>query len=298
MAGFCLGEDVDSALINIDETAKQLAKMENLNDVIDVKNFADAAQIFYKTQDDFETSQKAKEVSIRSCHRAGQILGGIPREKGGRPLKNSSARLTRFQKILDDTGISRDTASKWQKIASIPDEKFEAYFPDREYYAQEYSIADLMRFAGKWYQGSEVVEWETPQWLFDLLDREFHFNLDVCATPDNAKCSRFFTEEHNGLKQDWDGICWMNPPYGKYIPDWVEKAHRSSLNGATVVCLVPSRTDPVWWWDYCIKGEIRFLKGRLKFGEGDNSAPFPSAVIIFAPNIESKVVWWNVSEGS
>ena len=298
---FVLGEDVSKAIINVDETQRQLANMENIEDVVKIKNMADAAQLFYKTQDDYATSQKAKEVSMRSIRRAGEILGGVPREDGKRTDLTSDGdrlRLTKYQRIIDDAGIGESTAKEWQKIAKIPDDKFESYFPDREYYIQEYSIADLMRFAGKWYQGSDVVEWETPQWLFDLLDKEFHFNLDVCATPENAKCSRFFTEESNGLAQDWDGICWMNPPYGKYIPAWVEKAHRSSMNGATVVCLVPSRTDPIWWWDYCIKGEIRFLKGRLKFGEGENSAPFPSAIIVFSSEIKPKVIWWNASESS
>ena len=123
----------------------------------------------------------------------------------------------------------------------------------------------------------------TPQDFFDTLNEEFKFETDVCALPDNAKCDSFFTPEQDGLKQAWTGVCWMNPPYGRAIGHWMKKAHESMLEGATVVCLVPSRTDTRWWHDYAMKGQIRFIKGRLKFGQAKNPAPFPSAIVIFAP---------------
>lgn len=123
--------------------------------------------------------------------------------------------------------------------------------------------------------------WSTPHEFFCNLDNEFHFQTDVCALPDNAKCKRYFTPEMNGLAQEWTGVCWMNPPYGRKIANWVRKAYESAQNGATVVCLLPARTDTAWWHDYCMKGEIRFVRGRIKFGNSKNSAPFPSAVVIF-----------------
>ena len=128
---------------------------------------------------------------------------------------------------------------------------------------------------------SRTDEWETPQYLFDELNEQFGFETDVCALPWNTKCAKYFTPEQNGLSQEWRGVCWMNPPYGRQIGLWVEKAYKSSKNGATVVCLLPSRTDTAWWHDYCMKGEIKFLRGGLKFGDSKNSAPFPSAVVIF-----------------
>lgn len=128
---------------------------------------------------------------------------------------------------------------------------------------------------------SRTDEWETPQTLFDALHEEFNFETDVCALPGNAKCSHFFTPEVDGLSQNWTGVCWMNPPYGRKIGNWIKKAYESSISGATVVCLIPSRTDTKWWHDYCMKGEVRFIKGRLKFGDSKNSAPFPSAIVIF-----------------
>lgn len=123
--------------------------------------------------------------------------------------------------------------------------------------------------------------WATPQDFFDGLNAEFGFTLDVCATPDNTKCADYFTAEQDGLAQDWRGVCWMNPPYGRAIKEWMRKAYESAAAGATVVCLVPARTDTAWWWDYAIKGEIRFVRGRLKFGGMKANAPFPSAVVIF-----------------
>lgn len=128
---------------------------------------------------------------------------------------------------------------------------------------------------------SKTDLWSTPQDFFEEWDSKFNFTLDVCSDGVNNKCDKFFTEESNGLSQKWEGVCWMNPPYGRTIGQWVKKAYESSLEGATVVCLVPSRTDTKWWHDYAMKGEITFIKGRLKFGGNKNPAPFPSAVVVF-----------------
>lgn len=126
--------------------------------------------------------------------------------------------------------------------------------------------------------------WATPQEFFDKYDKIFNFTLDPCATSENAKCAAYFTKEDNGLEQQWKGTVWMNPPYGREIIKWMKKAYESSIQGATVVCLVPARTDTKWWHDYAMKGEIEFIRGRLKFGDSKNSAPFPSAVVIFKGN--------------
>ena len=126
--------------------------------------------------------------------------------------------------------------------------------------------------------------WATPDALFKDLDAEFHFTIDVCASPDNAKCDAFLSLDDgwSGLAVEWAGVCWMNPPYGRHIGRWIEKAYCSSLSGATVVCLLPSRTDTAWWHDYVMKAsEIRFIRGRLKFGDATWNAPFPSAIIVF-----------------
>ena len=131
---------------------------------------------------------------------------------------------------------------------------------------------------------SKTNEWSTPQDFFDELDKEFSFTLDPCATDGNAKCDKYFTVDDDGLIQDWSNdIVFMNPPYGREIKHWIKKAYEESLNGATVVCLIPSRTDTTYWHDYIFGKayDIRFVRGRLKFGGSKNSAPFPSAVIIY-----------------
>lgn len=138
------------------------------------------------------------------------------------------------------------------------------------------------------YASSKTCERETPRLYFEMLDRIYKFDLDVCATKENAKCKRFFTKEQDGLEQKWEGTCWMNPPYGREIGAWVRKAYESSLEGATVVCLLPARTDTAWWHDWAMKGKITFLRGRLKFGGSKDNAPFPSAVVVFKPTQSSQ----------
>jgi len=130
---------------------------------------------------------------------------------------------------------------------------------------------------------SKSDEWSTPQATFDELDAEFHFTLDPCATDGNHKCERYFTVDDDGLYNNWSPHrVFMNPPYGRTIGKWMQKAWEESKQGALVVCLVPARTDTRWWHDYAMKAqEIRFIRGRLRFGDGKGTAPFPSAVVIF-----------------
>lgn len=125
--------------------------------------------------------------------------------------------------------------------------------------------------------------WATPQAFFNEFDSLYDFDLDVCALPENAKCARYFTPEDDGLAQAWTGVCWMNPPYGREIGKWMKKAYESAQAGATVVCLVPARTDTRWWHDYAMKGSIEFIRGRLKFGTATTAAPFPNAIVVFRP---------------
>jgi site-specific DNA-methyltransferase (adenine-specific) len=127
---------------------------------------------------------------------------------------------------------------------------------------------------------SQTVEWATDDAFFNQVDREFHFTVDVAAAPENAKCARFYTIEDDGLMQDWDGeIVWCNPPYGERIKDWMYKAATSN---ATTVLLVPARTDVRWFHDIVLpRAEVRFIKGRLRFGGSKDPAPFPTMLVIF-----------------
>lgn len=140
---------------------------------------------------------------------------------------------------------------------------------------------------------SETNEWGTPQEFFNKLNREFYFTLDPCSTHENHKCDKYFTQEDDGLSQEWSNeVVFMNPPYGREIKHWIKKAYEESLKGAIVVCLIPARTDTTYWHNYIFgkASEVRFVKGRLKFGDGKNSAPFPSAVVVFDNSKPAQVV--------
>lgn len=132
---------------------------------------------------------------------------------------------------------------------------------------------------------SKIHDWGTPQKLFDELNAEFKFTLDACANETNYKIDNYFTESDNALIQEWNGVIWCNPPYGRQVKEWVRKAYEESKRGNTVVMLIPARTDTAYWHDYVIHGEVRFIRGRLKFENKDRvsigSAPFPSAIVVF-----------------
>ena len=129
---------------------------------------------------------------------------------------------------------------------------------------------------------SKDQTWSTPQDFYNELNKEFNFTLDPCCSKETAKCDKYYTEETDGLAHSWNGeTVFMNPPYGRVIKDWIKKA--SEIKNGTVVCLIPSRTDTRYFHDYLYQKEnveLRFLKGRLKFGNAKNSAPFPSLLAI------------------
>lgn len=135
---------------------------------------------------------------------------------------------------------------------------------------------------------SKSNEWSTPQSLFDELNSEFNFTLDPASTHENAKCEKHYTHEDDGLIQPWaDERVFCNPPYGREIGQWVKKAYEESLllRVGVIVLLIPARTDTKYWHEYIFgKAEVRFLKGRVKFGEANQGAPFPSAVIVYKGN--------------
>ncbi len=138
---------------------------------------------------------------------------------------------------------------------------------------------------------SNTVEWETPPNLFNPLNDEFGFTLDVAATIENAKCEKFWTIQDDGLKMPWNGTCWLNPPYGRDVPKWLERALTESYHGTIIVALVPARTNTKWFHDLCLKvAEVRFVCGRPKFGDSDHGLPLPLAVIIYRPRFGMVII--------
>jgi site-specific DNA-methyltransferase (adenine-specific) len=148
---------------------------------------------------------------------------------------------------------------------------------------------------------SENKEWETPDSVFKPLQKEFDIVLDTCATSENKKTNVYIDRKSNGLKANWfevssllGGSCWMNPPYGRGIEQWVQKASQERDKGATVVALLPARTDTNWFHNFIHEKEgveVRFLKGRIKFVDAESSAPFPSMIVIFTPKKVKKSIW-------
>lgn len=228
-----------------------------------------------------EREQRWGRVRLLAEKRYGELLG--PAEHGG-DRKSESTRSLQVERDYDAEHRAR-------QVAAVPEPVFAEYIQE----AEQPTRAGLLREAGKMavHYSSATDEWATPQDFFDTVNAEFVFDLDVCALDSSAKCSRYFTPESDGLAQTWDGTVWMNPPYGDAIVHWVRKAWESAQAGATVVCLVPARTDTGWFQDYCIdQGEVRFIRGRLRFGTADASAPFPSALVVLGPGITPRAFGW------
>ena len=125
---------------------------------------------------------------------------------------------------------------------------------------------------------------ETPKYLFDRISSIFNFSLDVCALPENAKCESYYTPKDDGLSKPWRGGVWCNPPYGREISSWVKKAYEESQKeyNSFVLMLLPARTDTKWWWDWVQgKATLFFIKGRVKFGDHNVGAPFPSVLALY-----------------
>ena len=146
---------------------------------------------------------------------------------------------------------------------------------------------------------SKSNEWETPFDFFNELNNEFEFTLDPCCRTDTTKCKKFYTIVDNGLNQDWSkDIVFMNPPYGGYTGEWIKKAYEESKKGAIVVCLIVSSTDRSYWheWIFPFASQIRFVRGRIKFGNSKSTAPFASAIVIFSKQIyDKKIIYYSES---
>ena len=280
-------------LIVLTEVERRLANIGTVDEAKGIRDQAEAVRVYAKSAGlGLAIQNRAASVKILAERRAGELLKAMEKHDGGRPGKTGNKTLP--VSTLSEMGVDKMQSHRWQTMSKVPEARVRELEVERTAAGEEltsqgiYTLArDGVHFA------SQTDEWATPQALFDLLDSEFHFTLDVCATKQNAKCAQFFSRD--GLSQPWEGACWMNPPYGDAIGDWVAKAHESGEAGATVVCLVPARTDTAWWWDHARFGEVRFLRGRLRFGGATTGAPFPSAVTIFGR--PAAVVWWEAWRG-
>jgi phage N-6-adenine-methyltransferase len=277
----------DSAAIALmDEAERALAEVNAPEDAEElwrrIKAVEEAARLARLAD---VTVASFARVRLRAKRRWGELLGPAD-DKGGRPAEGETV-------TASNGSADRVQQHRARRLAAVPEQTFEAALTadDADKAPSEASV--LRRAAGAVHFSSATDEWATPQDLFDQLDAEFNFELDVCALDSSAKCPTYFTPQTDGLSKDWKKFrCWMNPPYGDVIGDWMRKASEEAAKGAVVVCLLPARVDTSWWWDYCLFGEIRFLKGRLRFGNSKAGAPFPSAIVVLGPGYSPKVRWW------
>ncbi len=281
---------MNNALEKISQAERWLAEAKTLDKLKQIHDIAIAAEAYAQAHRlGIDSENHAREIKFIAARRIGEL---IPPEKSGPGRGKESLRQT------DGLSVPRQRLSEFRKLAEIPENDFRERIEVAKAKEEKITYNKILR--GDWYQMSETPEWETPRWLFDILDAEFHFELDVCASHENHKCPRYFTKEDNGLNQSWNGVCWMNPPYGKVIRNWLEKANYAAINGSTVVCLVPANIETRWWWQNCIQGEVRFFPGRLKFVshnfKSTGTAPFSSAIVVLGKNVIPKVVWWEIHE--
>ena len=195
-------------------------------------------------------------------------------------------------------GFAVGPAVRWWSIKCVRVEVAERPSKSTEI-AGRFDIGDEMAgFATKF--ESRKQEWTTPQDMWDQLNSEFHFSIDLAADGENTKCTSYYSKESDALRQEWNGVGWLNPPYGDGISKlskWVQKAFDETRKpGCTVVMLIPARTNTRWWHQYCMQAaEIRFINGRPKFGNAAHGLPQPLALIVFRNDGEAlKVLSYDV----
>src|SRR5215831_256800 len=280
-----------NALAELTRLEQRLERLRNPRDAKAEVKWADLMQELARSLGlNLEQQNAIAEHRLRAMRRGGQLIREAGVIKGRRSV------------TLTDLGIDENDSKRWGTIRDLDETILEDYIAAVAAAGdKELTVAGALDLAAgrvpRQLMTSERDDWETPRTLFEMLNAEFDFQLDVCATDATAKCERYFTKREDGLSQEWVGRCFMNPPYGDVIDAWVDKAQVSAAEGATVVCLVPARTDTEWWWDHCRGGEVRFLRGRLRLENGKLSAPFPSAVVVLGKDYPSDVVWWEAWRG-
>lgn len=283
---------MNTSLTKRSELTAALASAETLEAKMDLHaRLSSIGPYLAKIGTSLEQQNEIAEARLVLERQVGEMLAGVERSPGGNP--SSFTGVTSYQEAIKQINISRKTATQWQAEASVSPDRFEEWLDKCRKDKAEITSAGLLKLA-KTKEPSEHPspfssdDWGTPRELFDLLHSEFCFTVDVCCHHETALLERHWTPAEDALVQDWSGdICWMNPPYSQ-TGRWMEKAHNEAVAGATVVCLIPVDTSTDWWWDHARRGEIRFLRGRIKFtnpatGLPEFPARFASAVVVFRP---------------
>jgi len=279
------------SLTNLDK-AKALVKEASLKQAVEIINEAEALRVYAdQASKGLDIQNACAEIKIRAERRAGELLAKMEKHPAGRPSVNRSQLATDLLPKLEDLGISKSDSSRWQLEASLPEEKFKEIVKDIKEKGIELTSTLVRQQASSNKLGihfsSQTDEWTTPQNIIDATLKTLSFiDLDPCADGNkNIPAKNYFFD--NGLEQKWIGKVYMNPPYGNAIGAWIDKLHEEYQKGNVVeaIALVPARTDTEWFRvfrDY----PVCFIYGRLKFGNMDNSAPFPSAVFYLGKDIK------------
>lgn len=288
-----------NTLVEWDKIERQIDEAKDLKAIISMQEQVEAIKILVKQTDgSLKAQNKCSRYRIFLEQKAGEFYREMPDETGKRTDLTSSTEFTKSDKqnIVKEVGKTRTTFSKWAKESDIPKEKVIEYENKCNEEGKELTSAGLLNFTNiekNIHFSSKSKEWTTPQIIIDKTIQLFgEIDLDPCSNPDfpNIPAQRHFEKKEDGLSRDWFGRIYMNPPYGSEIKKWIfylaEQFEGGNVNEA--IALVPSRTDTEWFRR--LKAYLRcFIWGRLRFGVGENSAPFPSMVVYLGTNIEGFV---------
>lgn len=289
-------------MIRYDAMCRAIEECARIDEVKDFRDKAEAIKAYARQAKNMEIERQAAEIRMRAERRWGQLYEP---DKGGRPSGNRSSQSTGL--TLNDMGVSKDQSALWQKAGKVSDEDVAEYVEQVNDTGRIMSSADLVTWQGNGksvHFSSESSEHYTPSHIIEAVLEVFNpIFLDPCADPERrVPAEKHYTAEDDGLSRRWIHTVYMNPPYGREIDAWVDKFTKEDITEG--IALMPARTDTVWW-DKMSDLPVCFIRGRLKFGDATNSAPFPSAVFYRGGNVDGFIssflyyggIWHKIFKG-
>jgi ParB family chromosome partitioning protein len=289
-----------TTIARISEARRALAAASTLEDVMQIRDKAEALRVYVKAAAaGLEAANAAAEIKLRAERKAGEMLAAIEKRDGGDAARARSQAATELPPSLDDLGLTKDQSSRWQREAKVPEEEFEAYIESCCYEGKEVTQAGLLKIAN----GSHVSlnsgenEWYTPPEYIEAA-REAMGSIDLdpasCETAQaNVLAKRYFDIEDNGLDKPWTGNVWLNPPYGKEVIGlFTEKVVGEAERFQQAVVLVNNATDTAWFHDLAsVASAACFIRGRIRFldksGKPANTPVQGQVAVYVGPNVDA-----------